>query len=156
MAYLRKSAGNVIQTVSSNEAFGGASISTGDSGDTDDDVANGFEITNVSAGNILVAIVSGGHAKYQGSTINRYCHFRIGFSPDTGSDTFFDGIAVRLRTTGFYFHVPITISASYTIPAGVTSVKVLRRITLDHNDSNIAWESDQTSGVSCTITEILQ
>ena len=149
-------AGMPIQVVTNNEAFGGASLTLNGLTNATDSDANGFEITGVTAGNKLVAFVAGGHCKYYSSTVNRYSWYRIGFSPNIGSDEFFDGIAVRVRTTGFYFHVPISISASYTIPSGVTSVKVLRRLTNDHATNIISWESDQSSAVSCTIMEIQQ
>ena len=142
--------------ITNNEAFNSASLYLSGLTNLDDSDANGFEITGVTAGNKLVAFVAGGHCKYYGSLVNRYSWYRIGFSPNTGSDEFFDGIAVRNRTAGFYFHVPISISASYTIPPGVTSVKVLRRLTNDHSGNIITWESDQSSAVSCTIMEIQQ
>ena len=148
-------AGHVIQVVSDMEAFSGSGTLVAD-GDTftDDTHANGVSISNLTAGNKLIAMVSGGIANYS-STTATYVHFRIGFSPNTGSDTFHDANSYYTRTLGdFPFQIVPAIQSLYTIPSGVTSVAVIRRVKSDNTDGYAIWYSANNFRTHCIIMEV--
>ncbi len=148
-------AGHVIQVVSDMTAFDGTGYLTADGETyTDDTHANGVLISNVTAGNKLIAMVSSGYAYYH-STSGTNCYFRIGFSPDTGSDTFNDAEGYYTRTqSDFTFQVVPSIQSLYTIPSGVTSVAVIRRVVSGSAAGYITWGSVNNKYVHCIIMEV--
>ena len=147
--------GHVIQVVSDMQAFDGSGSLVADGATyTDDTHANGVLISNVTAGNKLISMVSGGYAYYH-TTSATYVHFRTGFSPDTGDDTFYDAESYYTRTlSDFAFQVVPSIQSLYTIPSGVTSVAVIRRVVSDHANAEIGWNSSNSKYVHCIIMEV--
>jgi len=151
-------AGHVIQVYKNGDAFTATGLSAENSVATDADGA-GETISNVTAGNILIATVTSSYAYYNYNGSSGYAMFRLGFSPNTGGDTFDDATAYYSRVHGntpFYYQVIPVITCHYIIPSGVTSVEVLRRVESDNSSVTAHWATHNTgiSKTKCVIMEV--
>ena len=150
-------AGHVLQVYSTNTAYAKSGISCTNTTDQDAD-GYGETITGVTAGNLLIATVWGGFAYYYG-TAGGYARFRIGFSPNTGSDTFYDSGTYYNRTSAnFNYQIVPSITARYIVGSGVTSVEVLRFVKTSASVTAV-WTSVDTTAESscgCVIMEVQQ
>jgi hypothetical protein len=157
-AWAAAGGGKLVQA--SKGAFGHQqllALGTGTDQDTD---AEGIAMTGVTAGNLIIAAVSGGYAYYKrtdsGTTGMQL--FYLGFIDSSNTTTTFEKYQTYYnRTNDFVFHISPSMTAGFIVPSGCTAIKVIRKIENLFASSIISWASSTDDSLThCIILEVEQ
>jgi len=153
--------GHIIQVHVASPAFADTDFEVANATKTDAD-GLGVTISNLTAGNKLLVHISGGYSRSYGasSAAGAFDHLIVA-SPNTGSDAVIGGgkdyHRAGAEAGSNYKHFHVNVSGVYTIPSGVTSVEILRRVISHAGSLNVSWNSTAaTVPITCSIMEIQQ